>query len=301
VSEEVDEALIEPRWRRFAPWVGLALLAGAVAAAATQREALGEAWARLRDPSWGLIGAMAGATVGNVVLSGLLLSVLMRRFGRVGLMEMQGLVGAATLLNYLPLRPGMFGRVAYHKAVNGIRVRDSVRVMGELIVLSGVVLGAMAAAMSAAVVMEMSVWAALGGLFGAAGLGLAWKGSRLWSGAAIIKIADVGLWGVRYWAAFALIGQPVAPAAAVTLACAAVLASSIPLAGNGLGLREWVIGMAAPAMVGCAMEWGITADLVHRGMELAVVGPIGGAAMAWLWRRRRERSKGQNVNMSKGV
>src|SRR4029079_8775600 len=63
----------------------------------------------------------------NWVLSSLGLWVQMRRHGPVGAVEVALLVGAAWVLNYLPLRPGMIGRIAYHKSVNGIEVVDSVR------------------------------------------------------------------------------------------------------------------------------------------------------------------------------
>ena len=43
--------------------------------------------------------------------------------------EMGGLIASAWLLNYLPMKPGMFGRLAYHKHVNRIRYAQSARVI----------------------------------------------------------------------------------------------------------------------------------------------------------------------------
>ena len=104
--------------------------------------------------------------------------ILNARHGKVGAGEMTALVGASWLLNYLPLRPGMFGRVAYHRRYNGIGVRDSVRILIVLSVLTGVSLVLLLGA------------ASLGGLAGERGAMLAVFGL----GAVLCVVTPFG-WG----------------------------------------------------------------------------------------------------------
>jgi hypothetical protein len=100
------------------------------------------------------------------------------------------------------------------------------------------------------------------------------------------------VWAVRYHAAFTLIGSPIPPATALAFACISMIASMVPLSSNGLGLREWAIGAAAPMLTAYQLELGLTAELVNRAAELAmvtVVGLAGAGYLAWLRHRRLER------------
>ena len=111
-------------WRRWLPWaglvVGLALLAAAIVTDAGERGAITEALAAVRHPSLRRVCLLVVAVAANLVLSALMLRVLISRYGRVAAIEMQALVAASALLNFLPLRPGLFGRIAYHRAFNAI-------------------------------------------------------------------------------------------------------------------------------------------------------------------------------------
>jgi hypothetical protein len=62
----------------------------------------------------------------------------------------------------------------------------------------------------------------------------------------------------------------------------------VPLVSNGLGLREWAIGLLSPAIASHDMELGLTADLVNRAAELIVVSVAGVPATLWLTRRARQ-------------
>ena len=57
-----------------------------------------------------VIAAMIAAMAGSVLLPGLTFWILTRRYGRVGHWEMQALMSATALANYLPLRPGLRDR-----------------------------------------------------------------------------------------------------------------------------------------------------------------------------------------------
>src|SRR5436190_8739998 len=112
------------RWMGFL--VGLALLGSALWAVHAQHASLKELPATLRQGRWWLIGAALGLPILNWLITSAIFHVLMlpasRHEGARGptFREMTLLIGSAWLLNYLPLSPGLIGRVAYHRAVHGI-------------------------------------------------------------------------------------------------------------------------------------------------------------------------------------
>jgi hypothetical protein len=318
-------ALALPAWVKLAGAVlGIVLLVAAVVAVISQREMLDGAWRALRNPSWPLVGLLVGAIVSNIVLSGLMFSALVSRYGRVGLLEMQAVIAVATLLNFLPIRPGMFGRVAYHRVVNGIRTVDAAKT-----VLQGAAISAGVALVLAAIALvcakyDWPLWPAVGagaivlgmmivatrfatrdagpaiaskglcereGLAGRNQAGMnassrtKWKTWRAWIAAVLCRYLDVVAWALRYWAAFALIGRPIGWEASVAMACVAIIATMMPLGANGLGLREWAIGLVAPFVSESTLESAIGADLLNRAVEIVVVllgAGIGGFMLARL-------------------
>jgi hypothetical protein len=112
-------------------------------------------------------------------------------------------------------------------------------------------------------------------------------GARRLSLAALVRYAELFVWAVRYHAAFALIGAPIGWGAALALACVGMAAMLVPLVGNGLGVREWAIGLVSSRIAGGVLELGLTADLVNRAAELAVITALGLAGAGWLTRRAR--------------
>ena len=90
-------------WRRFGFVLGVVLLVAAIVAVARRYSEVQVALSAIRAPSWPHVAALLGVVIANLVLTGFFFTVLMRRFGRVGLLEMQAVMGAATLLNYLPV------------------------------------------------------------------------------------------------------------------------------------------------------------------------------------------------------
>ena len=228
--------------------------------------------------------------------------VLTVRFGRVDAPEMGALIGSAWLLNYLPMRPGLVGRIAYHKKVNDIRVRDSVRVLIESMSLT---FAAIACLIIAAIVVRFTgvesaatiVVGGIGLLTIVGAVVFASAGSVWWRfcAAFALRIADMLIWSARYAVVFAVVGHPIEFGQAVAIAAVSQIAIAVPISGNGLGLREWMVALTAGALpawyVGesgfgaSEAAVGMTADLINRAAELVVAGVIGSVSIAALTRR----------------
>lgn len=278
--------------------VGILLFAAAVAAVVTSRASLAHAIDSLEHPNL-LLVALALPLL-NWHLISVSFWVLTRRYGHVGLGEMHALIGSAWLLNYLPLRPGMFGRIAYHKRVNRIGVRDSVRVLATsvaLTVASNAMICVIAWVMLDASQAAGWVIVALPGVFFClAGLVLAGQAESAFSMAPGLAIAmgvryfDILVWVARYAVVFRLIGYPVTLAEATLITAVSQAALLVPLVGNGLGVREWGIGFAVPVMAGQSPRaLGLAADLLNRAAEVLVALPVGLIAAALLYRRTGRR------------
>jgi uncharacterized membrane-anchored protein len=63
--------------------------------------------------------------------------------------------------------------------------------------------------------------------------------------------------------------------------------------GNGLGVREWAVAVAAPVLGGYERDAGLAAELVGRAVDVAVAVPLGLLAAAWLIRRVARHARGQ--------
>ncbi len=289
MTEAITEAQAPrmPRWLRWvATGLGLVLLAAAIITVARQHSTVTEAVAAMRHPSPGTIAVLLGTVVVNIALTATMFSLLMSRHGHVGRLEMQALIAAASLLNYLPLRPGLFGRIAWHKRYNEIPAMISVRVALQAMALTAGVAGYAVLALAstrAGVPLWLAAAAPLPLLLG----GLAWPRTRFWSATALIRSMEITVFALRYHAAFTLLGLPVSAASALAFACISVAALLVPLIGNGLGIREWAVGLAAPLLTPYQLAQGLTADLVNRAAELVVVTCMGLSAMAWLAKKAK--------------
>lgn len=283
-----------PRWRgrlrAVGAVVGIALLALAAWTVVADRAQLSAAFAALRDPPPSLVALVLASVAASVLLTGLLFSILMRRFARVGFLEMQSLLAATALLNYLPLKPGFIGRIAWHRARHGVAVRDSLRTLVEAMLLSLAVIAAFLAALAATNALGLAPGLALA-LPAVAAAGLAFRATRTACEAFLVRQAELALWTLRYWAAFRLIGAPIELDAAIALGGASVLATLVPFVSNGLGIREWTIALLAPIVArhggdSVTAAQGIVAELVLRAAEIAVILPTGLAGLAHLARLR---------------
>ena len=102
------------------------------------------------------------------------------------------------------------------------------------------------------------------------------------------------VWVARYAVVFAIIGAPLSTIEAVAIAIVSQIALLIPISGNGLGLREWAIGITAGFLPAFAHETatatGLTGDLANRGFEVGVALALGTPALIWLSRRLARRT-----------
>lgn len=231
--------------------------------------------------------------------------LLLSRFGRLGLGEMNTLVGMAWLLNYLPLRPGMVGRIAYHKAINGIGVKQSGLVLVEGAVITAVSSGVLLlGALLLRGIEATTAWAMVivGPIaIGCVGSIVLWSRRPLlarYCAAGALRVIDMAVWAGRYALAFAIVGSPIELPGALVLAVASQIAMLIPISGNGLGLREWLIGALAAglpaAMLGssdASLAQGLTADVLNRVVEVLVAVPLGILCLAIIANRLRQLQK----------
>ncbi|MDY7110327.1 MAG: hypothetical protein SYC29_16985 [Planctomycetota bacterium] len=280
-----------PRWWGWiAVGLGLALIAAAVIVVWREQDQVAMAIGAMRDPSLPYITLLLGGVVANLLLTSLLFSLLISRYGRVGLLEMQALIASATLVNFLPLRPGLFGRIAYHKAVNRILAVHSAKTIVQASVISVSIVSYLGLVVAVSGLLGISLF------YGAAApipillLGTTLPRLRIWAAATGLRYLEVFVWALRYHAAFALIGSPIPPHGALAFACISMMATMLPFVSNGLGLREWAIGLAAPFLTEYVLEMGITAELVNRAAEIVVVVILGLAGLGWLGHRRRHYS-----------
>lgn len=276
--------------RRAAAWIlGAALLAAAVAAAWTRQDALAEAWSAVRSPDPRRVALLLAAIAANVLCTGAMFLVLVRRYGRVGAVEMQALMAGATLLNYLPLRPGLIGRAAYHRRVHGIAISDVAKTVIQALAISAATAVFFALCVALAIRGGVSVAGpvvVVGVLLLVASAALP-RPARPFALAAAIRYVEILLWAVRYDLAFDLVGAPIAFDRALGFACVGVVATMVPIVSNGLGLREWAIGLVAPLLAGADLGVGIAAELLARAAELLVVAPAGLLGLGYLAHRSK--------------
>lgn len=273
--------------RRIGFFVGAALFVAALILVWQRRETITAAFAAIGSPEPLASLTLVACVLANIALSALFLRHLLRPYGVVGLGEMHAVVAATTLLNFLPLRPGFFGRFAYHRVVNDIAVTDTAKTVVQAALISASIACYLAAVAWASRVTDVSLW--WGACIPLAGLGagLTSPHTRHWCGAVLIRYAEVFVWALRYAAAFELIDAPIEAEVALAMACVSVMATMVPFVSNGLGLREWAIGLMAPLVTVYPLALGVTAELVNRAAELMVVGLTGAIALIWLARRHR--------------
>jgi uncharacterized membrane protein YbhN (UPF0104 family) len=283
--------------KRIGMVVGLLLVAAAIVAVWHERATVTDALNAIRKPNPWVATTLLCGVAANVVLSGFMFSVLMSRYGRVGILEMQALLASATLLNFLPMRPGLFGRIAYHRAVNNIRAVNSAKTIVQASVISVVLTAYLAADVAVAMWLDVSIWWGMilpvpvtlfGGLL---------PGQRIWMLATFVRYIEVLVWALRYWASFKLIGFEIDLTTALAFACISMISTMLPFVSNGLGLREWGIGFAAKWLTEKTIKHGITAELVNRCAEIMVVCLLGLIGLSWLAHHRHKRRRALQQGM----
>lgn len=280
--------------------IGASLFAFAIIAALRGNQDGLRAFRRASEQP-GELAVLIGLPLVCLTLASMSFWILTLRFGKVTSLEMLALLGGAWLLNYLPLKPGVAGRVAYHKGVNRIDVRWSLVVVAQSIGIGlccfglQVLLASIAAERSwseawKAAFIASPLVAALAGLFfpRRGPFTHAWR----YSAAFGFRYADSLVWAVRYCLLFSLAGKPQGVSTSAAIASISQSASLIPIAGNGLGVREWMVGLAARGLP----EWygkgtsmpvidGVSVELLNRACEAVVALPVGLLSLWWLARR----------------
>ena len=257
------------------------MLAAAVVVAVTEVD-----WRVLADAPWWAVPTMALAVLANLVLTAGLFQVITRSFDAVppvGRGRMFALICASSLLNYLPLRPGLLGRAAYLKLRHQLPVRQSVLILAVTLVVGGLVLGATAVAVLAsgqqwqpkacvAVLAALLVCSPLARIV--AGKLLRRPVVTAWAWLPL-KIADMLVGGVKLWLALRVFGQTVTFEQALAVRAVGSVVDMLGVTPNGPGLREWAIGAVA-ALTGLVEgHIGVAAALFERGVEAVVVAIAG--------------------------
>lgn len=304
--------------------VAVLLLGAAVWTLVRDREQLTATWESVRTGPWWLLTLWLLLPGANWVFSSRLAWALLRPQPLIDpdeaahqptltKSETYEVIGAAWLANLLPLRAGLVSRLFYHKAVNHIPVGTTVRsvfvsmVLGlvasvMLALISGVLLWAGAA--PATTLLALAAPYPLLLLIGAASpvgdRGSIWTGGfgrwRLWDALAA-RYADSVCWMARYWVAFALVGAPISIAHAAVFAAVSQLVMLVPIPGNAIGLREWVIALIGPLLPAwLGVEQGqltqqacLAADLTNRAAEVLMTVLIGSACGGLVTQRLRFR------------
>jgi hypothetical protein len=298
-SDGAQRAGRSSRLRRVLGFVvPVALLAAAFVALGSQDDLnLRELVNKARTAPLPVVLTLLLSSVGTIVLTAWVHHLLILRHGRVGFWEMTGVTLSSMLLNYLPMRPGMIGRVGYHRLVNGISLKDNIKVLlwSNLLVMlaSGGLLALCVGAALGLRICSNSVWFALLALAPMAGFALlGWHAHRVRPAAdpqvyrpilgMAIRWAELHLWAARFWAAFQIVGVELGWGGALALAAAHTIALMIPISGNGLGLSEWFLGygmVAMPTALSVAavsnMEVGLAAGVIARGFEVIPIVPLG--------------------------
>lgn len=311
--------------------IGLLLLGAAIYTVARHQGGFTSAYRSARRAPAALVALALVLPIVNIILTAVSFTIVTRRRGSVGMGEMFGLIWAASLLNQLPLRPGMLGRVAYHKEVNQISLTDSVKCMLELLacaaigtaMMLGLVVACAYAGASAAILIG-AFSALVIVLFIATLIARSWGERRksaenarslpvnLWRyiAAILVRFLDVTVWAVRYAVVFMIVGWSIdiRGAAAIGAAGQAAMMAPIPI-----GLREWVVGVssawmpeaywnerspndgtASPAQVVDRATPGLLADVANRAAELCVLIPGGIASGIIISRRWRRTAKSRD-------
>lgn len=271
-------------------WLGYGL-GGVLLALAVGFAVSGVEWGVLRSASPWQFGALAGLVVTNFVLTGLLFWSVTRTFDAtptVGPGRMIGLIAVSGLLNYVPVvRAGLWGRAAYLKKYHGLPVRQSLVVLGVVLVLTLIVVGG--SGLVLLVCPPSWRWAVVaGGLLLATG-STSTLGKHLLRRQAKAGWTWVPLRGLdfaaavgRLWLGMSIVGQSVGVADVAVLASASLLVKIAGLTPNGLGLSEWVVVALSAVVTPIEASAAAAAALVDRGAEVLVSLVLGGGALAWL-------------------
>jgi hypothetical protein len=120
------------------------------------------------------------------------------------------------------------------------------------------------------------------------------------------RYADVLTWILRYLCAFVAVGRELSLLEVVAFTAVSQAALLVPLISNGLGLREWAIGLLGPALPAWARAGdlsrglAIAGDLVHRAADVVASVPVG-LIGAWYVSRRIRNARARGAETAPNV
>lgn len=290
------------------------LLGASIWYAVSQQNA--ENWPALGDVEPALLLALfVSIFLSTIFLPGLQFWLVTQPFvtgQRLSVFTMQGLTAGSALLNYTPVKAGLIGRVAYLRYFHGVGLRAAV-ISHTLIVIVFVAacgitflvtlwrpqidIGWVAAIITAFLIAVL-VGAPLLGLLVPLSVQMdpEMRHSRKRQAGFLglcFLIQGLGLAAttVRWWLVFAILDRP----ATFTDAWLAAVVHMVTIAGgpaNGLGFREWLIGLAGQRGLfspGLQIDLGagVAAALFDRAVESIVIVAFGLFGLALLRRGLR--------------
>lgn len=305
-TDSVFARMRASRWLRVVgSLLGLALFAAAVWVVAHNWKDLSEAMRTATHARWWTLPALVVLPWISCALAAAMYHQLLNRDDpaapHVRYVEGLSVIACTWLMNYLPARPGMFGRLAYHKLVNDMPLRHSVSMSLVAMTCAGVAVALLIVVAlvahvlhgaTAAVVIALPMPAVV--LFVVGVRVRSRELVRRYLFACCARYLDVVTWLGRYLCAFAAIGRPLALSEAVALTAASQAAMLVPLVSNGLGLREWAVGLLGPVLPAWMRSGGaltqtisIAGDLLHRAADIVAAIPAGLIGSAFVSRRLR--------------
>lgn len=267
----------------------LVLIAAAIFTISQSTDALSSATDTIAGAPLPIIALALALPLLNLLLTSMVFWAATSRHRHVPVSDMTALIFTGWLLNNLPLRPGLLGRIAYHKAIHNIPATTSVRVIVE--VLAATLVAAALLLFLSATLLTLPATASTPILVISAAT-ISWlladPRARWLAAAVLFRTLDLAVWAARYHLVFTLTGTPIEPAHVLAITLASQLAMLTPLQ---LGLREWTVALVASLLHTSAadpqLSAGLIADILNRGLELLVSLPAAAIAALYLSRRWR--------------
>jgi len=274
-------------WRKLAAQfigcvIGLALVAWLVHRAMRDPEVFD----RLRAADPRLVVALLLCGVASLVLNGLIFWLAARPIRQLGVVEMQWVNALAAMLNYAPVRLGVFLRLVWALRVDRMRLREVAAWFASVTYTVIVPLGAAIVASIVTGRLGLGLLIIASAIVVAGGVVAPWVARRpiverragglervltspisLWGSLALRSI-DLVLWAARMMLAVEILGMELTLSQSFMLAMAGLAISLNPL--GRLGFREATVAFIAARMLG-----GEGDDLLARSSQLAVVESAG--------------------------
>ena len=282
--------------------LGVALIAWCVWGAAKDPEG----WQRLREASSASLIGLLLCSLGSIIISGLTFWIAARPLQTLGVQDQQWINALACMLNYAPVRLGMFVRAAYAIKVDHLRAVELVAWFASVAFTFVVALAAITAGTLAWI--QFGAWtffptliiiAMLGGFSGrwcatlrmvqkrAQGLErLITNPTALW-GSIALHILDLFFATGRVLLAIQILGLPLNLAQTCLISMASFAASLNPL--GRLGFREAAVAFTAGALsigglAGMENKFQTLAVIESAGEALVAI-PVGMLALYPIWKR----------------